>query len=92
MIKNEFEARYNAELQAEANTIAKENYDASAEVTALKNEFAELRKSLETSKDVIAKQETTNSQGLSDDVIAKMNNIAEMSWEEINQLVEEVQG
>lgn len=92
LIKNEFEARYNAELQAEANMIAKENYDASAEVAALKNEFAELRKSLESSKSVIAKQDTTNSQGLSDDVIAKMNNIAELSWEEINQLVEEVQG
>ena len=92
LIKNEFEARYKAELEAEANMIAKENYDASAEVAALKNEFAELRKSLESSNSVIAKQERTNSQGLSDDVIAKMNNIAELSWEEINQLVEEVQG
>jgi len=80
LIKNEFESRYNAELNAEANAIAKENYDASAEVSALKNEFAELRKSLETNNDVIAKQETTATpQTLSEDVIAKMNNIQEMS-------------
>lgn len=93
LIKNEFESRYNAELNAEANAIAKENYDASAEVSALKNEFAELRKSLETNNNVIAKQETTATpQTLSEDVIAKMNNIQEMSWDEINELVREVQG
>tara|TARA_Y100000592_G_scaffold101172_1_gene186356 strand:+ start:1973 stop:3238 length:1266 start_codon:yes stop_codon:yes gene_type:complete len=94
LIKNEFEARYNAELQAEANMIAKEKYDASAEVAALKNEFAELRKSLEANNDVIAKQVTqaTTTSTLSDDVIAKMDNISEMSWEELNDLVSEVQG
>tara|TARA_R100001015_G_C4629862_1_gene191025 strand:+ start:1224 stop:2507 length:1284 start_codon:yes stop_codon:yes gene_type:complete len=94
LIKNEFEARYNAELKAEADAIAKSNYDASAEVTALKNEFAELRKSLESNNEVIAKQvtEATTPTGLSEDVIAKMNNIGEMSWDEINDLVREVQG
>jgi hypothetical protein len=94
LIKNEFEARYNAEIKAEANMIAKENYDASAEVNALKNEFAELRKSLQSNNEVIAKQVTqaTTPTGLSDDVISKMNNIGEMSWDEINDLVREVQG
>ena len=94
LIKNEFEARYNAELKAEADAIAKSNYDASAEVAALKNEFAELRKSLESNNEVIAKSvaEANTPTGLSEDVIAKMNNISEMSWEEINDLVREVQG
>jgi len=34
----------------------------------------------------------TKATGLSEDVIAKMNNISEMSWEELNDLVSEVQG
>tara|TARA_Y100000004_G_scaffold171500_1_gene207548 strand:- start:1175 stop:2425 length:1251 start_codon:yes stop_codon:yes gene_type:complete len=94
LIKNEFEARYNAELKAEADAIAKSNYDAHAEVAALKNEFAELRKSLESNNEIIAKSvaEANTPTGLSEDVIAKMNNISEMSWEEINDLVREVQG
>ena len=92
LIKNEFEARYNAELKMEADMIAKENYDASAEVAALKNEFAQLRKSLESNNEVIAKQVTQAPSRLSDDVISKMDNIGEMSWEEINDLVNEVQG
>jgi HK97 family phage prohead protease len=93
LIKNQFEARYNAEMVQEKNTIAKENYDASAEVNALKNEFAQLRKSLSANNDTIVKQvEQAQSNGLSDDVIAKMNNIGEMTWEEVNAFVREVQG
>ena len=93
LIKNQFEARYNAEMVQEKNTIAKENYNASAEVNALKNEFAELRKSLSANNDTIVKQvEQAQSNGLSDDVIAKMNNIGEMTWEEVNAFVREVQG
>tara|TARA_R110002020_G_scaffold10828_1_gene41185 strand:- start:315 stop:1253 length:939 start_codon:yes stop_codon:yes gene_type:complete len=93
LIKNQFEARYNAEMALEKNAIAKENYDASAEVNALKNEFAELRKSLSANNDTIVKQvEQAQSNGLSDDVIAKMNNIGEMTWEEVNAFVREVQG
>ena len=94
LIKNEFEGRYNAELKSEADAIAKENYDASSEVSALKNEFAELRKSLESNNAVIAKQVTqqTTPNRLSEDVISKMANIHELSWSEINELVHEVQG
>ena len=94
LIKNEFDARYKAELKSEANAIAKENYDASSEVSALKNEFAELRKSLESNNAVIAKQVTqqTTPNRLSEDVISKMANIHELSWSEINELVHEVQG
>lgn len=92
IIKEQFEARYQAELAQEANTIAKENYDAHAEVAALKNEFAELRKSLNSHKEVIAKQAVPTTQpAVSEDVIAKMNNLHEMSWDEINEMVRELQ-
>lgn len=92
VIKEQFEARYQAELANEANAIAKENYDAHSEVAALKNEFAELRKSLNTHKDVIAKQARPATQPrVSEDVIAKMNNLHELSWDEINEMVRELQ-
>ena len=92
VVKENFESRYNAELKAETDAIAKENYDASAEVSALKNEFAELRKSLESNRDVIAKQvEAVNATTpIPEDVILKMNNLHELSWDEVNELVREV--
>tara|TARA_R110000737_G_scaffold352601_1_gene399316 strand:- start:570 stop:1892 length:1323 start_codon:yes stop_codon:yes gene_type:complete len=93
LIKNQFESRYSAEMVQEKHTIAKENYNASAEVSALKNEFAELRKSLTAGNNTIAKQvKQSNSNGLNEDILAKMANISEMSWEEVNALVREVQG
>ena len=80
-------------VDQEKHTIAKENYNASAEVSALKNEFAELRKSLTAGNNTIAKQvKQSNSNGLNEDILAKMANISEMSWEEVNALVREVQG
>jgi HK97 family phage prohead protease len=92
VIKEQFEARYQAELASEANTIAKENYDAHAEVAALKNEFAQLRKSLNSHKEVIAKQAVPTTQpAISEDVISKMSNLHELSWDEINEMVRELQ-
>lgn len=92
VIKEQFEARYQAELSNEANAIAKENYDAHAEVAALKNDFAELRKSLNSHKEVIAKQNVPTTQPtLSEDVISKMSNLHELSWDEINEMVRELQ-
>ena len=92
VVKENFEARYQAELKAESDAIAKENYDASAEVSALKNEFAELRKSLESNNSVIAKQvEAANTApAIPEDIVLKMNNIHELSWEQVNELVREV--
>ena len=92
VVKENFEARYQAELKAESDAIAKENYDASAEVSALKNEFAELRKSLESNNSVIAKQvEAANAApAIPEDIVLKMNNIHELSWEQVNELVREV--
>ena len=94
LIKNEFETRYSAEMVTEKETIAKEKYNASAEVTALRNEFTELRKALTSNNSVIAKQVEAASTptGLSEDVISKMQNIHELTWDEVNELVREVQG
>tara|TARA_R110002167_G_scaffold116694_5_gene292057 strand:+ start:2862 stop:4118 length:1257 start_codon:yes stop_codon:yes gene_type:complete len=94
LIKNQFEARYSAEMVTEKETIAKEKYNASAEVSALRNEFTELRKALTSNNSVIAKQvvAASTSASLSEDVISKMQNIHELTWQEVNELVREVQG
>jgi len=94
LIKNQFEARYSAEMVTEKETIAKEKYNASEEVSALRNEFTELRKALTSNNSVIAKQVEAASTptGLSEDVISKMQNIHELTWDEVNELVREVQG
>jgi HK97 family phage prohead protease len=92
VIKEQFETRYKSELIVEADKVAKSKYDASAEVDALKNEFSELRKSLESNNDIITKQvESVNTApSLSEDMLLKMNNLHELSWEEVNELVREV--
>ena len=93
VIKEQFENLYEQELKAEAEAIAKANYDAAAEVAALKNEFAELRKSLESNTEVITKQVEKVAAGpqLSEDMLLKMQNIGELSWEEVNALVRDLQ-
>ena len=94
VVKDQFEALYQQELKAEAADIAKANYDAAAEVTALKNEFAELRKSLESNNEVITKQVEKVAAGpqLSEDMLLKMQNVGELSWEEVNELFHDLQG
>ena len=93
VVKEQFEALYEAELKAEAADIAKANYDAAAEVAALKNEFAELRKSLESNNEVITKQVEKVAAGpqLSEEMLLKMQNVGELSWEEVNALVRDLQ-
>jgi|TARA_E500000305_G_C4022625_1_gene239818 HK97 family phage prohead protease len=93
VIKEQFENLYEQELKSEAEDIAKANYDAAAEVAALKNEFAELRKSLESNNNVIAKQVESVAAGpqLSEEMLLKMQNIGELTWEEVNELARELQ-
>ena len=93
VVKEQFEALYQQELAHEAAEIAKASYDAAAEVTALKNEFAELRKSLESNNAVISKQVEKVAAGpqLSEDMLLKMQNVGELSWEEVNALVRDLQ-
>jgi len=88
-VKNNFQARFDAEMVAKKEEIAKSNYDAKAEVAELKEQFSSLLKSLTQEKEtVIRKQE---------EVVAELNipsgdEIAKMDWSDINALVERLEG
>ena len=88
-VKNNFQARFDAEMVAKREEIAKSNYDAKAEVAELKEQFSSLLKSLTQEKEtVIRKQE---------EVVAELNipssdEIAKMDWSDINALVERLEG
>ena len=94
VIKEQFEAIYANELAAEQAEIEKASYDAASEVASLKQEFAELRKSLETNNEVITKQVDAVAAGpqLSEEMVIKMQNVGELSWEEVNELFHDLQG
>jgi len=94
VIKEQFEAIYASELAAEKAAIEKASYDAASEVASLKAEFAELRKSLEANNEVITKQVDAVAAGpqLSEEMVIKMQNVGELSWEEVNQLVRDLKG
>ena len=83
LIKEQFESRYNEELKMEADAIAKSNFDSRSVISELKNEIAELRKSMETttiakSADVVTNEPTT----LNVDVTS-------MSWDEAHEFIRE---
>ena len=88
-VKNNFQARFDAEMLAKTEEIEKANYDAKAEVAELKEQFSSLLKSLTQEKEtVIRKQE---------EVVAELNipssdEIAKMDWSDINALVERLEG
>ena len=66
----------------------KENYSAEDEVNALKEEFADLRKSLLAEKEAIVKAQTEAS-ALPDNFPTSMDDIAKMDWNELHDLVRE---
>ena len=88
-VKNNFQTRFDSEMVAKTEEIAKSNYDAQAEVSELKEQFSSLLKSLtEEKQTVIRKQE---------EVVAELNipssdEIAKMDWSDINALVERLEG
>ena len=95
VIKEQFEAIYASELAAEAAAIEKASYDAASEVASLKAEFAELRKSLEANNEVITKLDfdaVAAGPQLSEEMVIKMQNVGELSWEEVNELVRDLKG
>ena len=93
IIKNQFENRYQGELQSDADALAKSKYDAGAEVDALKNEFAELRKSLENNNNTIVKQVESVQQEreIPEELVMKMQNLHELTWDEVETLKRELQ-
>ena len=84
VIKAEFDARYNNELKAEAEAIAKSKFNAADAVISLKEEFSQLKKSLENN--TIAKAAET--QSVSNQLSEDFGNISEMSWNEVHELMD----
>ena len=88
-VKEGFQARFNAEMVAKTEEIEKANYDAKAEVSELRKQFADLLNNLKAEEEtVIRKQE---------EAVAELNipngdEIAKMDWSDINALVERLEG
>jgi len=84
VIKAEFEARYKNDLAVEADEIAKSKFNAADAVLSLKEEFSQLKKSLEDN--TIAKAAET--QSVSNQLSEDFDNISEMSWNQVHELMD----
>ena len=82
-LSKQFEARFAEEMEMKKSLAEKAEYDAHAEVSALKEEFAELRKSLTERNDAIVKAAVPS---LPEEVLKSVENIADMSWDDIHKL------
>jgi len=80
-LKKAFEARFERESTERADILAKQNYDAASEVESLKNEFAELRKSLMTEKEEILKAQSEPAFE-----VPSLDQIADMDWSDIHRV------
>ena len=81
-LQKSFEQRFKAETSTRENILAKSQYDAQAEIMAMKNEFSQLRKSLTAEKETILKAQ--------EEAIVKlptMDELAEMDWSDIHKMV-----
>ena len=78
-------------MVAKADEIAKSEYNAQDEVTALKNEFADLRKSLMAEKESIIKAQT-EATALPDNFPTSLEAIAKMDWEDIGKMMNKLEG
>jgi len=81
-LQKSFEQRFKTETSTRTNLIEKANYDAQAEIFAMKNEFSQLRKSLTAEKQTIlkAQEEATVT-------LPSMDELAEMDWSDIHKMV-----
>ena len=80
-LEKTFANRFKSEVSERNNVISKANYDAKSEVSALKEELADLRKSFSTGKSEILKSQQTESVAL-----PSMDDVANMSWADLNRL------
>jgi len=81
-LKKSFEARFETEITNRENVLAKQNYDAQAEIHSLKEEFTQLRKSLTAEKETILKAQEESAIKL-----PSMDEMAEMDWSDIHKMV-----
>ena len=84
-----FADRFAAELEVKKAAAERAEYDASSEVAALKEEFAELRKSL-TAKDDEIRKATEVAFSLPEGFPTTADAMAEMSWGDIHNLARRV--
>ena len=81
-LQKQFEHRFKAETSSREHLIEKANYDAQAEIAAMKNEFSQLRKSLTAEKQTILKAQEEATVKL-----PTMDELAEMDWSDIHKMV-----
>ncbi len=81
-LQKSFVARFEQEITSREDVIAKQNYDAASEITALKEEFTELRKSLTQEREVIAKAQEEAAAN-----VPTLDDIAKMDWSDVHRLV-----
>jgi len=84
-----FADRFAAELEVKKSAAERAEYDASTEVAALKEEFAELRKSLTAKDDEIRKAREV-AFSLPEGFPTTADAVAEMSWGDIHNLARKV--
>jgi hypothetical protein len=82
-LKKQFETRFVEETSVRKSDVARREYDAKNEVETLREEFATLRKSLETRNDEIVKSQTIN--------VPEVD-VSEMSWGDIHNFIAEYEG
>ena len=79
-LKDNFASRFKSETTVRKQSIARNAYDAKNEVDSLKEEFANLRKSLTQQSETIAKAQ---------EIEVPAFDVADMSWGDIHNLVSE---
>jgi HK97 family phage prohead protease len=84
-LRKSFEARFNSERANRENILAKSQYDAASEISSLKEEFTQLRKSLTAEKDSIIK-----AQEEAKVTLPSLTDIAEMEWSDIHKMVNNI--
>ena len=84
-LRKSFESRFKSERSNRENVLAKSQYDAASEISSLKEEFTQLRKSLTAEKDSIIKAQTEATITL-----PSLDDLAEMEWSDIHKMVNNI--
>jgi len=89
-LNKEFSDRLEAELSVKKSAAERAEYDARNDVAALKEEFAELRKSLSAESDEIKKAKEVAFE-LPEGIPSNLQEASEISWSDIHNIVERYQ-
>jgi len=84
-LQKSFENRFSSEVSNKEGLLAKSQYDAASEISSLKEEFTQLRKSLTAEKDSIIKAQTEATVTL-----PSLEDLAEMEWSDIHKMVNNI--